>query len=170
MRKFLIAAAAATSALVAAAPAAAQYYPAPPPPYGYGNGYGYNNYGQQGLARSYINRIDQLRYRINQLDNRDRISEREARGLRNEAAYLRERVARSSYNGLSYREGRDIEVRIASLERRIGLEVRDGNKRWNPNWRDNRNYGWQDGQGGWRDRDRDGRDDRYEDDHGRRRD
>lgn len=156
MRKFLIAAATATAALVAAAPAAAQYYPAPPP-YGYA---GYNNYSQQGLIRSYMIRIDRLRARINQLDNRNRISDREARGLRNDAIYLRERVARSSYNGMSQRERRAIDIRIASLERRINLEVHDGNNRWNPNWRDDR-------RGKWSDRDRDGRNDYYEDDHGR---
>lgn len=179
MRKYLIAAAAAGSALVAAAPAAAQYYPAPPPPTpygyqqpgygygyqqpgygygyqqpGYGYGYGYG-YGQQNAFRNYMARVDQLMYQINRLDNRDRISEREARGLRNEALQLRQRIARSGYNGLSGRERQDISYRLARLEQRIAHERRD---------RDGRADGWRNN--GWIDRDRDGRDDRYEDDRG----
>lgn len=172
MRKYLIAAAAAGSALVAAAPAAAQYYPAPQPyPYGYQQpgygyqqpGYGYQqpyNYGynQHGLIRNYMGRVDQLLNRIGRLDSRDRISEREARGLRNQALQLRHRIARSSYNGLSGRERQDINYRLARLEQRIEIERRDRDGR-----NDRRRY--RDGQ--WTDRDRDGRIDQYEDDRGR---
>lgn len=154
MRKFLIATAASVSALVAASPAAAQYYPAPQP-YGYGQGYGYGYNNNQNAVRNFVHRVDQVRYHIDRLDNRDRISEREARSLRNEAHHLRNRVLRSGYNGLSGRERQDLNIRLARLEQRVRYEARDG---------DNRRDGWRQG---WVDRDRDGRDDRYENDRGR---
>nr|WP_294170406.1 hypothetical protein [uncultured Sphingomonas sp.] len=186
MRKYLIAAVVATSALTAAAPAAAQYYPAPQPygygypqpNYGYGQprqpnyGYGQPNYGygyqqpygyghnQQGLVRSYMARVDQLLYRIDRLDGRDRISEREARALRNEALNLRQRIARSGYNGLNGRERQNIEYRLAYLQDRVRHERRDRDGRVDRGDRDGRD-------GRWIDRDRDGRNDRYEDDGGR---
>ena len=158
MRKFLIAAAVSVSALAAASPAAAQYYPAPQP-YGYGQGYGYNN-NSQNAVRNFVHRVDQVRYHIDRLDNRDRISEREARSLRNEAYHLRNRVLRSGWNGLGWRERQDLNVRLARLEQRVRYEARDG---------DNRRDGWRnnDHRDGWIDRDRDGRHDRYEDDRGR---
>ena len=160
MRKFLIAAAVSVSALAAASPAAAQYYPAPQQPYG--NGYAYQN-NQQNIVRNFVNRVDQIRYQIDRLDNRDRISEREARSLRNEAYYLRNRVVRSGYNGVSWRERQDLNVRLARLEQRVRYEANDGNRR--DGWRDGRNDRDQ-----WIDRDRDGRNDRYEDDRGRHHD
>jgi len=140
MKKFLIAAAIATSALTAAAPAAAQYYP--------GQGY-----SQGGSVRSYIVRADQLRQRIDRLDGRDRVSEREARQLRRAAADLQNRTRSYARNGLSNRERRELDQRFAQLQQAIRFERRDGDNR----------RGWE----GGRDRDRDGRVDRYEDDRGR---
>lgn len=130
MRKFFIAAAVATSAL-AAAPAAAQYYPGPQPvPYGYGQpGYGYNYQGQDRLIRSYIARADQLRNRVERLDSRDRVSEREAARLRREAAQLQQRVRAYAQNGLNWRERQDLDNRIAWLQRAIQSERWDGNDR-----------------------------------------
>jgi len=148
MRKFLIAAGATVSVLAAASPAAAQYYPAPQ------RGYGYNN-----QAHNFVARVDQVRYQIDRLDNRDRISEREARSLRNEALDLRNRALRAGYNGLNWRERQNLDVRLARLEQRVRYEAND---------RDGRRDGWHDGdRNGWVDRDRDGRNDRYEDDRGR---
>ena len=149
MRKFMISAAVAASAFAVASPAAAQYYPQPQ-----GNAYGYHN--NQGQARALIARVDQIRRQIQILDSRNRITEREARNLRQQANVLRDRVRRASFNGLSYRERREVEVRIANLEQRVRRDVRDGSQ-WG-----NRNGG----SNNW-DRDRDGRDDRYEDDRGR---
>jgi hypothetical protein len=154
MRKFLIATLASVSALVVAAPAAAQYYPAPQP-YGYGQGYGYGYNNNQHAVGYLVQRVDRVRNHIDRLDSRDRISEREARSLRNEAQSLRNRVLRSGYNGLSGREHQNLNVRLARLEQRVRYEARDG---------DNRRDGWRNG---WVDRDRDGRDDRYENDRGR---
>jgi opacity protein-like surface antigen len=170
MRKFLVAAAVATAALAAAAPAAAQYYPAPQPygyqqPY-YGQGYGYGYGRTNPTVRSYQVRIDRLQRAIQRMDSRDRISEREARSLRNEARYVEARVRSFSRNGrLSGYERNDLNVRLARLEQRLAYELRDGNGRVNGNrgWNDRRD---RDGDR-WRDRDHDGRNDRYEDDRGR---
>lgn len=130
MRKFFIATAVATSAF-AAAPAAAQYYPAPQPvPYGYGQpGYGYNYQAQDRLIRSYIARADQLRNRVERLDSRDRVSEREAARLRREATQLQQRVRAYAQNGLNGRERQDLDYRFAQLQQAIRSERFDGNDR-----------------------------------------
>jgi TolA-binding protein len=160
MRKFLISLAVATSALAVASPASAQYYPQPQ---GYGSGqqgYGYNNnYGQ---VRSLQVRINQIQRQIARLDQRNILSNREARRLRDESRSLERRLRDASRNGLNFRERQYIEVRIARLEMRVRREATDGN---------GRGYGYngQNGQYAY-DRDRDGRDDRYEDDQGRDRD
>ena len=149
MRKVLLTVAAAASALAIAAPAAAQYYPAP-------QGYGYNN--NYGGVRSLQVRIDRLQQRIAQFDNRDRISEREARRLREESRDIERRLRKSARNGLNPQEHASITHRIQRLEQRIFRDARDGNR-----------YGYNAG-GSWSDRDRDGRNDRYEDDRGYRHD
>lgn len=120
MRKFLVSAAVVASALAVAGPAAAQLRPQGT--YGeYNQGQGYN----RGQARAFLARVDQIRRQIDRLDRRNRISEREARDLRREADALRDRIRRSSFNGLSYRERRAVEVRIERLEWRVRREVRD---------------------------------------------
>lgn len=152
MKKFLIAAAG-LSAFAAAAPAAAQGY------YGQPQGYGYGyNYNQQGLIRSYLIRADQLRRQIDRLDNRDRISEREARRLRGAAIDLQYRTRSYARNGLSGRERYELDRRFASLQRALYRDVRDGNYQWRDRDRD----GQWDRRDQWVDRDRDGRDDRWE--------
>jgi len=157
MRKTLISIAAAASALAVATPAAAQYYPAPPPP-PYGNAYGYNN--NLGHVRGLQVRIDRLQQRIAQFDRRDRITEREARRLRNESRDIERRLFVASRNGLNRVEYASLNQRIQRLEQRIFRDARDGN-RWGNNQR---------GQQQWADRDRDGRNDYYEDDRGTRHD
>lgn len=176
MKKFIIAAAVATSAL-AVAPAAAQYYPAPQPvPYGYGYGqpqygygqpgYGYGYQNQQGLIRSYVIRADQLRQRVERLDSRDRISEREARRLRNAAIDLQNRTRAYARNGLNNRERYELDQRFASLQQAIRYERHDGNdRRWGSNdgqWRDRDRDGQWDRRDGWVDLNRNGVDDRVE--------
>lgn len=149
MRKILITAAAAVSALAVAAPAAAQWAPAP--------GYGYNqNYGQVRVLQA---RVDQLQRQIRHLDRRNILSNREARGLMNEANSVEYRLRRMAGYGLNYAEARDIQYRIQRLEYRIQREARDGNRWQNGRYGYNQPYGY-------RDRDRDGRNDRYEDDRG----
>jgi hypothetical protein len=155
MRKIVLSLAAAGAALIVASPAAAQYYPQPQA-YGgqqYGNGYGYNhNWGQ---VRALQVRIDQVERQINRLDRRDRVGDRSADRLRDEANNIEHRLHRAGRNGLNPYEANDIQVRIARLEQRVqySLASRDGrygNNGYNA-------YGAQ-----FVDRDRDGRDDRYE--------
>ena len=150
MRKVLISVAVAASALAIAAPASAQYYPAPQGPVN-GYGYGYNN--NYGSVRSLQVRIDRLQQRIARFDSRDRVSEREARRLREESRDIEKRLAKVSRNGLNPQEYASVNYRIQRLEQRIYRDANDGN-RWGNNDQ-------------WRDRDRDGRDDRWENDRGR---
>lgn len=160
MRKFLVLTAAALSALAVATPAAAQYYPAPPPPgygYGYNPGNGYNQYGH---VRSLQVRIDRLQQRIARFDARDRISEKEARRLREESRDIERRLRRAARYGLNPQEHASINHRIQRLEQRIYRDARDGNR-----WGYNGQYGQS-----WSDRDRDGRNDQWEDDRGYRHD
>jgi hypothetical protein len=154
MRKVLISTAAAVTALAFAAPAAAQYYPAPPPAPAYG--YGQNGYGG---VMNLQNRIDRLQQRIARFDSRDRISEKEARRLRDESRDIERRLRRVTRHGLSPQEYASVDYRIRRLEQRIYRDVNDG-RQWGQN-----HYGQN-----WSDRDRDGRNDRYEDDRGYRHD
>jgi hypothetical protein len=134
MRKIVLSIAAAGAALVAASPAAAQYYPQPQP-YGYGQpNYGYNNgYGFQGnwgQVRMLQVRIDNVERQIDRLDRRDRIRDRSAERLRDEANRIEERLHRSARNGLNPYEMRDIQVRIARLEQRVQYTLANGYGRY----------------------------------------
>jgi len=124
MRKFLIAAATAASALAVAAPATAQYYPQPR-----GNAYGYNNYGQ---VRSLQARVNQIQRRIEVLDRRNILSNKEARNLRDDARDLERRLYSSGRNGISPREYANIQQRIQRIEYRVMRDANDGNRnrRW----------------------------------------
>ena len=149
MRKLLLSLTAAGAALVAASPAAAQYYPQPQPvPYGYngyGNGYGFqNNWGQ---VRALQARIDRVEWQINRLDRRDRIGDRSADRLRDEANDIERRLHRVSRYGLNPYEARNIEYRIARLEQRVQFAMNDRYGRYG-------RYGDRDGHWG-RDHDRD---------------
>ena len=152
MRKILLTVAAAASALAVAAPASAQWGPVAPVPYG--NAYGYNNYNW-GHVRSLQARIDNLQRRIHRLDNRDRISEREARRLREDARQLEWRLRTASRNGLHPVEAQRLEYRLVRLEQRLMRDAWDG-RRWGQSQWGN----------GYYDRDRDGLDDRFERDRG----
>jgi hypothetical protein len=157
MRKFVLSLVAAGAALAAASPAAAQNYPAPvQAPYGYGyngyngyNGYGYNNWGQ---VRSLQARVDNVERQINRLDRRDRIGDRSADRLRDEANRIENRLHERARGGLNPYEARDIEVRIARLEHRVQFAMSDRYGRYGANGYNT----------GFVDRDRDGRDDRWE--------
>lgn len=126
MRKMILSLAAAGAALVAASPAAAQYYPQPQPaPYGYN---GYNN--GWGMVRSLQVRIDNVERQINRLDRRDRIRDRSADRLRDEANDIERRLHRVGRNGLNPYEARNIEYRIARLEQRVQYAMNDGYGRY----------------------------------------
>jgi hypothetical protein len=134
MRRIVLSLAAAGAALVAASPAAAQYYPAPvpqPAPYAYGNGYG-NGYAQNnwGMVRSLQARIDNVERQINRLDRRDRIGERSADRLRDEANKLERRLRERARHGLDPREAGDIQYRLGRLEQRVQIALSNRNGRY----------------------------------------
>jgi hypothetical protein len=158
MRKVLISLAAAGAALAFATPAAAQYYPGQPyPGYGapYGNAYGYGNYGQIRSLQVRINNVERM---INRLDRRDRIRDRTADRLRDEANRIERRLRVAARNGLNPYEARDIHVRISRLEQQVHYSLSGRFGRYGYNNYNGYGYGY--------DRDRDGRDDRYENDRG----
>ena len=161
MRRIVISLAAAGAALAAASPAAAQYYPQPQPyPYGYsgyGNGYGFNN--NWGQVRALQVRIDRVEWQINRLDRRDRIGDRSADRLRDEANRIEDRLHRTARGGLNPYEANDIQVRIARLEQRVQYSLANGYGR----------YGYGNGYNGYGYGDRD-RDNRWDDDRDRDRD
>jgi len=136
MRRIVLSIAAAGAALVAASPVAAQYYPQPQPtPYGYNgysNGYGYNNgfQGNWGQVRALQVRVDNIERQINRLDRHDRIRDRSADRLRDEANRIEDRLHRSARNGLNPYEMRDIEVRIARLEQQVRFSLANGYGRY----------------------------------------
>ena len=146
MRTLLFTVAAAASAMALASPAAAQYYPQPHP-----QGYGYqNNYhDNRGHVRSLQVRLDQIQRRIQRLDNRDRINEREARRLFNQSREIERRLHVAARYGLHQREAWAINNQIQRLEQRLFRDVRDGR-----NW-DRRDRDDDDRRGRGRGRDRD---------------
>ena len=114
MRKIVLSLVAAGAALAAAAPAAAQYYPGrpvPAPGYGYGRGYG--------QVREMQIRLDRIERQIDRLDRRDRIGERAADRLRNDASRIEERLHRRARGGLDPREAGDIQYRLQRLEQQV---------------------------------------------------
>jgi hypothetical protein len=139
MRKILLSVAAAGAALAAASPAAAQYYPAPQPaPYGYNNGYnnGYNGYGHGnwGMVRSLQARLDNIERQIDRLDRRDRIGDRSADRLRDEANNLERRLRDRARGGLDPREAGDIQYRLQRLEQRVQFAMNDRYGRYRDRW------------------------------------
>jgi opacity protein-like surface antigen len=169
MRKVLIALAAAGSALAFASPASAQYYPQPQQPYGYGGqAYGYNGYGNNGFGQvqQLRQRIDALQNRIRWMDRANVIRDHSADRLKEEARDLEKRLRKSSRYGLNPYELNAIEARLARLEQRVQFA---GNARYGRGGYGYNGYNGNNG-GYYGDRDRDGRDDRYEDDQGRDRD
>jgi hypothetical protein len=136
MRKIILSIAAAGAALIAASPAAAQYYPQQQPtPYAYNNGYngnGYNNgfQGNWGQVRALQARIDRVEGQINRLDRRDRIGDRSADRLRDEANRIERRLHERARGGLDPREMYDIQTRIARLEQRVQFSLANGYGRY----------------------------------------
>ena len=131
MRKFVLSVAAAGAALLAASPAAAQYYPAPQP-VPYGNAYGYNN--GWGMVRGLQMRLDNIERQINRLDRRDRIGERSADRLRDEANDLERRLHRRARGGLDRNEAGELTYRVQRLEQRVQYAM--NNNRWDRRDRD----------------------------------
>lgn len=154
MRKLIITLAAAGAAAAIAAPASAQsygqsYYPQTgygqsygyQQPYGYGQGYGYHQWGQVHALQM---RVDMIQRHIQRLDRADRIRNRTADRLLREARGIEQRLRSSSRYGFNPIEARDVEVRLARLEQRVGEAM---NRRFGRGW-NNYNYSRY-GQGGY---------------------
>lgn len=128
MRMFIVSLAAAASALAVATPASAQWTPQPYPPAPYG--YGTPGYGQYGQVRALQARINGIQRQIRFLDQRNILSNREARRLREQSRSIEHRLLHASRYGLNPYEARSIEVQIARLEQRVRREAMDRNGRW----------------------------------------
>ena len=119
----------AAMAFGAAVPAQAQYNQGP---YNQGRDYGYNNnhnnnngYNRHNNGRGIEREIAQLERQVSRNDNRDRISEREAAGLRRDVAQLRWTYRSYARDGLSSREVRTLQDRIQRIRHRLQNERHD---------------------------------------------
>lgn len=75
--------------------------------------------------------INWLQTRIDRRDNRNRISEREARALRNDVRQLQGTFRAYNRNGLDRREIGVLNNRIENIRMRMKVETRDwNNRRW----------------------------------------
>ena len=84
-----------------------------------------------GQANAIRQQIEQLRQRVDRIDARDRISEREAAGLRRAVHNLREQFRDFNRNGLSQREAQVLRQRIQQIRARLQFERRDNDgRRW----------------------------------------
>ena len=131
--KTLVAALVAGSALAVAAPAQAQYSQHRDGWYGDRDDDRYDRRDRYGYgnANAIRQQIEQLQNRVNRVDNRDRISEREAAGLRRAVQNLREQFRDYNRNGLSQREAMILRDRIQRIRARLQFERRDNDgRRW----------------------------------------
>jgi hypothetical protein len=129
MRKLLISVSLAAAAL-GAAPAAAQY-----------GGQGYDYRGGQNIDRQ----LDNLADRIRRAEDRDRISDREARRLFREVEQIDRLEDRYRRGGLTQWELRDLRGRIQNLRQQFRWERQEDRRGWDDrdDRRDDRNR-WDD--------------------------
>ena len=92
------------------------------------NRYDHNNQ-YRGNANAIWTQIEQLQRRVARNDNRDRISEREAAGLRNAVYQLRNQFRDYNRNGLNQRESRYLQDRINQIRSRLQYERNDNDGR-----------------------------------------
>ena len=91
----------------------------------------YERRDYRGNANAIARQIEQLRYQVERTDYRDRISEREAAGLRRAVWNLRQQFRDYSRNGLSPREAAVLQDRIHEIRQRLRYERRDRDgRRW----------------------------------------
>ena len=84
-----------------------------------------------GRANAIRNQIEELDRRIARNDNRNRVSEREAAGLRRDVRNLRFQFRDFNRNGLSRNETVTLERRIDNIRSRLRSERADwDNRRW----------------------------------------
>lgn len=85
----------------------------------------------RGNANAIWTQIEQLQRRVARNDGRDRISEREAAGLRNAVYQLRVQFRDFNRNGLTQRESRYLQDRINQIRSRLTYERHDNDgRRW----------------------------------------
>lgn len=85
----------------------------------------------RGNANAIAQQIQQLQRRIDRNDGRDRISEREAAGLRRAIYNLRLQFRDFNRNGLNRRESQILQERINWVRSRLQMDRRDGDgRRW----------------------------------------
>ena len=130
LSKIALSALVAAGSLTAALPAQAQSYRGDYNHDRYDNRYDDNRYGY-GQTQAIRSQIEQLQQRVARLDGRDRISEREAAGLRRAVYNLRQQFRDYSRNGLSQREAAILQDRIHEIRQRLRYERRDRDgRRW----------------------------------------
>ena len=83
----------------------------------------------RGNANAIWTQIEQLQRRISRTDGRDRISEREAAGLRNAVYQLRQQFRDYNRNGLNQRESQYLQQRINQIRSRLQYGRRDNDGR-----------------------------------------
>lgn len=89
------------------------------------------NNDYRGNANAIWTQIQHLQYRVSRNDNRDRISEREAAGLRNAVYQLRMQFRDYNRDGLNRREARYLQDRINQIRSRLQYERNDNDgRRW----------------------------------------
>lgn len=76
-------------------------------------------------AEAIRHQIEELRRDVNRSDNRDRVSEREAAGLRRDVDQLQRLLRDYNRDGLSNWEMRNLENRIQSIRARLHNERHD---------------------------------------------
>jgi hypothetical protein len=125
MRKIVLSVVGAGLALALAGPTIGQPYPE--------RGYGYHR-GNWGEVRTLQVRIHNIERQIDRLDRRDRIRDRSADRLRDEANRIEDRLDRAARGGLSPYEARNIEYRIQRLEQRVRFAMNDRSGRYRDRW------------------------------------
>jgi|GEM_PF-1230930 len=88
-----------------------------------------NRWNDRGQANAIRMQIEQLDRRIQRLDGRDRISEREAAMLSRAVYNLRQQYRDYARNGLTEREAQVLQSRIQQLRHRLAHERRDDDRR-----------------------------------------
>ena len=89
------------------------------------------NHQYRGNANAIAQQIQQLQYRVERTDMRDRISEREAAGLRRAVYNLRLQFRDFNRDGLSQRESQILQQRVNQIRERLRYERRDNDgRRW----------------------------------------
>lgn len=96
-------------------------------------GYGHDyrpGYGRTpARAEAIRDQLDELQARINRADHRDRVSDREAYGLRRDIAYTRQQLRDYNRDGLSDREFRILQSRIDRIRFSLHMERADWDRR-----------------------------------------